>query len=204
MRFLTRSARLFSATTLGSALLILFAVGCGTQGVQAPDAVPVYTADNPPPILRAPGSGLGILSGTSDFYNVVTKEIDEDGGVIEGNRYTIVVPPNAVDDDVDFSISEWSPDVLDVEFGPHGISFNRSVRLMVDISGTNADAASMNYDAVQPTFYWFNDATGIWEALESKVAYIDGKMTLITYLQHFSRYAVGGGPTPPGDGTADW
>ena len=122
------------------------------------------------------------------------------GGEVEGSRYELEFPAGAVNQAVAISIYERDPNILDMQFDPHGIQFNKAVELEIDYSGTNADPSSSNYDGSVPAFFWYDDVNDQWVQLEGKNDVGDREYKVM--LSHFSRYAVAA--IPPGDGTADW
>ncbi|KAA3618870.1 MAG: hypothetical protein DWQ05_05745 [Calditrichaeota bacterium] len=79
---------------------------------------------------------------------------------------------------------------LDVNFGPHGITFSEPAVLNItvenaDLSGLDAETLRVVYDDTD---------TGIWEDMEYKELKIDqaaGKLELVeAQIPHFSRYAI--------------
>ena len=192
------------ALTFVLSLLLIagFWTGCGQEAMTSSPGPITYSGDNPPPFLTASGSaGITFVADDSDeWYCVAKAEIEDDGGIVAGSRYQLYFPEDALDDDEVITVFEHDPSVLDVQFGPHGVQFDRAVRLRIDYSGTNADPESDNYDGSTPAFFWFDDVNNQWVRLEGKS---DTSRTFyFVYLSHFSRYAVAA--IPPGDGTADW
>ena len=71
-----------------------------------------------------------------------------------------------------------------LEFGPHGATFNVPVR--VRLSYKRADLSGIDETALQ--VYFFNEDTGLWELIGGEVD-TENKVVIV-YLEHFSRYAL--------------
>jgi len=108
----------------------------------------------------------------------------KDGGTLALNRYTIVIPPEALDCDTKISIAEPMRGYVLGNFQPDGIHFNKPVELsmtyrFLDLGGTAEDRL---------TIYWFNPETGTWFDL---LARVDKETQTVTLeVDHYSRYAL--------------
>ncbi len=118
-----------------------------------------------------------------------SKWIGDDGGTISvGDEVhgisKLVFPEDAVDDDVLITFSMESTDLLEVQFSPHGITFDEPVRL--ELSYKDADLTGVNEDDLK--IYYYNENTGVWELVGDQVD--KTKKVVVGYTNHFSRYAV--------------
>lgn len=115
--------------------------------------------------------------------------IDNNGGTLSiGDEKhgisKIVIPANAVDQDVLITFSWESTDLLVAQFSPHGITFDEPVRL--ELSYKDADLTGVNEDGLK--IYYYNEDTGVWELIGDEVD--KTKKIVVGYTNHFSRYAV--------------
>lgn len=195
---------LSSLSAVAFGLFVL--AGCSSDAPTVSSGPPTFSGNNVPfawvpgPDQQAPAS---LSNGSGTWQQIVEKEIDEDGGVVVGGRYTINVPEGAVDDDVDFTIQQRDASVLDVEFGPHGTDFNGYVEVVIDYSGTNVDPDSPNYDGTSPGFWYYSPAADEWSMVPGKND--TSTKTYTVRLEHFSRYGIFGTPGWYGTwGTPGW
>ena len=71
--------------------------------------------------------------------------------------------------------------VLGVELSPHGLKFNRPVKMTTDLRGTSAEGLT------NVSTLWFNEDLGLWETVDE---FDTGCTYLIgASLLHFSKYA---------------
>ncbi len=121
-----------------------------------------------------------------------SKLIDGNGGTLSiGDEKhgisKIVIPANAVDQDVLITFSWESTDLLVAQFSPHGITFDEPVRL--ELSYKDADLTGVNEDGLK--IYYYNEDTGVWELIGDEVD--KTKKVVVGYTNHFSRYSVAWG-----------
>lgn len=203
----SRSRRSPQALALVVTLLGAALSGCGVESTPIDSRQTVYTADNPPPILRAPNLDRGDFLSDEPWYVVgsgaVTQGIAQD--VLGGNYRlsfhagSLTVPQLAA------TIQERNPGLIDFELGPHGAEFATPVTLTISYAGTNADPASPNFEPGVLEFYYLNPTSSIWERIPG----VDdtAARTYTISLAHFSRYALAKAPGNPGGpppGTGDW
>jgi hypothetical protein len=142
--------------------------------------------------------GVDTLPPAPQWYTVASRSVMPLlGGVVNGSRYKVTVPPLALSQTTTISIREHSPNVLDFELLPHGTQFLLPVTVDVDYSGTSLDPASPDYGGGLPILLWFNTSNGRWELVVGVNNPLTKKYTVV--LTHFSRYAVGSNK-----GTAEW
>ena len=118
-----------------------------------------------------------------------SKLIDGNGGTLSvGDEVhgisKLVIPANALGNEVLITFSWESTDLLEAQFSPHGIIFDEPVRL--ELSYKDADLTGVNEDGLK--IYYYNDNTGVWELVGDQVD--KTKKVVVGYTNHFSRYAV--------------
>jgi hypothetical protein len=191
MRFHT-NLRLHRALALAGILLL---AGCGRSLlVSAPSAndAPVapaaaVQAPQPPSLL----GGVLPIGQVLSWATVVQKLVLKDQvAVVSGDRWSLQFEKGSLTADATITIQDYDPDVLDVQFGPHGTKFPVPVTLTVDFSNTAADPGAVHFDGREPVLYWLNDQTNAWEEVPGRVDW--ARKQLIVKLPHFSRYVVGG------------
>jgi hypothetical protein len=152
----------------------------------APSAV--VQAPQPPSLL---GGALPIIDKLLSWTTVVQTLVRKDQvAVVSGHRWSLEFDKGSLSADALITIQDYDPDVLDVEFGPHGTQFPVPVTLSVDFSNTACDPGVAQYNGREPVLYWLNDRTNAWEEVPGRVDWAHKK--LIVKLPHFSRYVVGG------------
>jgi hypothetical protein len=177
--------------------LALLAFGCGDAGSPtSPDLQPDAGGNVPRLALGAPESSTDL-----DWYPVAKKTV-RFGQVarVSGSRYSLLFAPGSViGAPIDVTIHEHDPDVVDVQFGPHGAKFGVPVTVTIQYEGTALDPAHPDYVPGLLRFYWQDTVLGLWVPMPG----LDNPLTK-TYtvtLTHFSRYTLSRtGPS----GTADW
>ncbi len=209
----------FPPRAIAIAGLIVLA-GCSRSMLTAPvtDALPKPAASAPPTADTAPAPPSRLTVSSNLLSNPLPKVISalawvdlcdvlghkDETKQVAASHYSLQFTQGSLVTDTTITIKEYDPNVLDVQFGPHGIRFPVAVVLSVDFAGTAADPASATYDHREPVLYWLNDRTNQWEEVPG--GHTDWKnKKLIVPLQHFSRYVVGGkagwrnDPPPRGD-----
>ena len=111
----------------------------------------------------------------------------EIGGSYTVGRFTVTVPPGAVDVPIELTIDDrtyYEEGRVIVELGPHGQEFRVPVTLTMDLTGTTT---AMEGDA---TIYWYDEARRAWVDLDG--TFDPATKTVSVELEHFSRYGGGG------------
>ncbi|MGI9625324.1 MAG: hypothetical protein ACR2QM_00695 [Longimicrobiales bacterium] len=138
----------------------------------------------------------------------VSEEIEDDGGTIRLKPgIELVIPEDALDDEVDITIVSRAGEDVAFEFGPHGLEFNVPVQVRIELSalensndimrsakmayynGLSKDASRIKVGAINAVYY-ANQGGEIIEVLQTfDVFVIDGKY-LEFETDHFSGYAL--------------
>jgi hypothetical protein len=177
-------------------------LGCGAGGVVGPE----------PPLPEPGAAGTGNrhlddpagnllnpveLITESLNWVMVTSETVVPGIVqkVVGSRYTLTFDKTSLEELTLITIQERDPGVIDVEFGPDGLTFDAPVLLEIDYSGTAKDRTSPDYNGLPPRLFWYNPDTKGWEVVPGTDDPATG--TYRVWLKHFSRYALGSGPGEP-------
>ncbi len=152
------------------------------------------TAPPPPSRLSAPadrGMDTNNLTQLVAWYDVCATPVLP--GVftrVLGSRYELEFSKGSVDQLELITIKEYDRDVIDVQFGPHGLKFGEPVVLSIDFTGTKADPGAAGYDHSEPVLYWLNEETKQWEEVPGRTDW--QRRRHIVRLEHFSRYVLGG------------
>jgi hypothetical protein len=146
--------------------------------------------------LSKKGSGKGggwknRLYSTEKFIHA-----EEGGALIVGHptktgKSKIFFEPNDLPEDMTIRFEWRASSTLEgtlnsAEFGPHGLQFNKPVR--VELSYKLADLTGVEEESLQVIY--FNEKTQLWELVGGTVD--TQKQVVVAYLDHFSRYAIGG------------
>jgi len=175
---------------------LVLVAGCSKSLLTAPDPAATSVAvveqsaaqaPQPPSLL---GGALPIVDQLLSWVTVVTKLVRKDQVmVVTGHRWSLQFEKGSLSADATITISDYDPNVLDVQFGPHGTQFPVPVTLSIDLSNTDADPSVPRYNGCEPQLYWLNDETNKWEEIPGRLDAVNKK--LIVKLPHFSRYVVG-------------
>lgn len=174
---------------IAATITSLLGAGCGQMG----DPVrPLDSGDN--------GSNTTLQSVALDagIWNVVASATisPTSRAVLQGSRYTLTFKRMSVRTPRVITIYERDAGIVDVELGPEGTMFYKSVTLTIDYEGTAYDPSQPNYTGSRPKLYWFNPTNRSWVLVPGGTD--DARHhTYTVKLQHFSRYAMG-------DGTTGW
>jgi hypothetical protein len=192
--------RVSPAKTLRQALVVagaLLLAGCSRSLLTAPSTGTTSASTNERGIAQAPPpSNLlgGVLSTVDKVLNWTTVVqrlvLTNQAAVVAGHRWSLDFDKGSLTSDALITIQDYDPDILDVQFGPHGTKFPVPVTLIVDFSNTAADPGAVQYNGSVPVLYWLNDRTNTWEEVPGSTDWAHKK--LIVRLEHFSRYVVGG------------
>ena len=185
----------FNRALLALASLLLVA-GCSKGLLTAPDpgstsaAVVEHGAPQAPQPPSLLGGALPIIDKLLSWTTVVTKLVRTNQAmVVTGHRWSLQFERGSLSADATITIEDYDPDVLDVQFGPHGTQFLVPVTLSVDFANTDADPGAAHYNGCEPTLYWLNEQKNQWEEVPGRVDWEHKQ--LIVKLPHFSRYVVG-------------
>jgi len=195
-----------SRTPIRAALLVaglLLLAGCSRTLLTAPelDLAPALVAPGaatqvvaPPPPSRLLGPTIGSIPAADSLLNwvQVTQVLVPVGEAkqVAGHRYQLDFDKGSLPADELITIQDYDPNVIDVQFGPHGLKFGTPVTLSIDFSGTACDPGAARYDGSEPVLYWLNDRTNQWEEVPGRTDWTT--MRHVVQLQHFSRYVLGG------------
>ncbi len=167
-------------------------LGAGCRELESPVS-PGNTGNNQPTGLL---HNVGDVTG--DSWHLVTSTLVLPGlqTEVKGSRYTLTFQPLSLLTSLTVTIRELDAGIVDVEFGPDGSTFYKSVTLDIDYRGTEFDRSLPEYAGRQPKLFWFDPTTQSWVLVPGT----DDPQRCIysVKLQHFSRYAMGG------DGTSGW
>jgi hypothetical protein len=191
MRLSPRRASRQAIVLLG----LLFLAGCSRSLLTAPATTAPRTSSSnvtqPPPPPSLLGGSLPVIDKLLSWTTITqTLVIMDQVTVVTGHRWSLEFEKGSLLGNTLVTIQDYDPDILDVQFGPHGTQFPVPVTLSVDFSNTAADPGAAHYDGSEPVLYWLNDRTNAWELMPGRVDWASKK--LIVRLPHFSRYVVGG------------
>lgn len=186
-----------------SALVVLCVVtGCSQAPITAPlpsgIAPPGVVAPPPPSRLAAPSGLIGTLlpqdtTVTQPLWQLIQSVPVLPGleTLVTGGRYSLRFAKGSLDQLQIITITDYDPNVLDVQFGPHGTRFVTPVELTIDFSGTAADPRTPYTDQSDPVLWYLNETTNRWEEVPGGVTdWV--RMKYVVHLEHFSRYVLGG------------
>jgi len=192
------SSRARRIAALGALLAL---AGCSQAPVTAPlapgVAPPGVVAPPPPSRLTVPANLAGAATASDSTqaaldWQLVTSVIvvpDADA-VVNGSRYSLHFSKGSLTDLETITIKQYDPNVIDVQFGPHGTKFGTPVELSIDFSGTRCDPRVPYADQSEPVLYYLNEVTNEWEVVPGTTDWVHLKY--IVRLEHFSRYVLGG------------
>ena len=103
------------------------------------------------------------------------------GGTVCNSRVTLEFPAGALDKDTYVTMVMVDKDNLVVEFGPHGLVFNRPVTITWKLVGTAKEGR-----AESTTIKWRNPETGLLENITNLP--VDHPNRVRGVLEHFSDY----------------
>jgi hypothetical protein len=191
MRLSPRRVSLLAIVLLG----LLFLAGCSRSLLTAPATTAPRTSSSnvtqPPPPPSLLGGSLPVIDKLLSWTTITQMLVIKDQvTVVTGHRWSLEFEKGSLLGNTLVTIEDYDPDILDVQFGPHGTQFLVPVTLSVDFSNTAADPGAAHYDGSEPVLYWLNDRTNAWELMPGRVDWASKK--LIVRLPHFSRYVVGG------------
>ena len=166
------SCAAFGVATSCSADRAAAPAGDGASERRAPRGRHYETlADSVDVIAACPRHGLAIGAGA----------VGPKGGRVSAGGVELVVPPGALDADVPIIALLPGGTTSEVHFEPHGLRFNRPVRLVLPGAGCALDGGSLMVD------YLDDDGT-VLERLPAHRDPLTGDVS--TEIRHFSIYAV--------------
>ena len=188
--------RLFAliATTMGVA-------GCGVDRATGPSAPDARLAE-------APASGLlGDLLGELTEKKILTrkvaltqditvsKKIDRRGGTIEipSAGFSLKIPPGAVNEAVQFSVTAVAGKAIAYEFAPHGIKF--AVPLVANQDLDNTDYRPLSFRLLSAGYFADRSQLDLFQATALVSELINGLTLPLSKefywpISHFSGYVV--------------
>ena len=159
--------------------LLLAAVGCNEGSVVAPVDGPgsvstepvLYGISSTPddPVLPGVGKPRGALVSA------------EAGGKVTNGRVTLEFPPGALDEDTYITMEMVDKSQLIIEFGPHGLIFEKPVTITWKLTGTVRDGL-----AKSTVIKWHNPTTNARENIYNFPA--SSPNSISGLLEHFSKY----------------
>lgn len=112
--------------------------------------------------------------------------IGPSGGTVDYMGFRIVVPPNAVDRVVKFTIrlpaNKKAQEHVLVEFGPHNYAFRVPVRIELPYRNTSAEGDPAGV-------LWYDERATAWVQMPGSGVTADGERVYI-YTDHFSTYGT--------------
>ena len=161
-------------------------------GLESTSAPPAETLAPPPP------SQLGVSIRTLPAADTLITWVpvistfvraDEQKQVV-GHRWSLQFEKGSLPDDETITIKDHDPNILDVQFGPHGTKFGVPVTLTIDFQGTAADPGAAEWDQREPVLYWLDETTNTWVEVPGHTDW--ARKQHVVRLEHFSRYVLGG------------
>ena len=182
---MSRSRHTTKTFALLACLALLFAaVGCNEGSMVTP-------VDGPGGVGIEPDF-YGTLSTPDDPALLAAGKIDgsmvsaEFGGTVSNGRVSLEFPAGALDEDTYVTMMIVDKDNLVVEFGPHGLVFNKPVTITWKLVGTAKEGR-----AEGTVIKWRNPETGLLEDITNLP--VDHPNRVKGLLEHFSEYeAVNG------------
>ena len=152
--------------------------------------------------MVTPVDGPGGVGIESDFYGILSTPDDPAlldagkvygsmvsasvGGMVSNSRVTLEFPAGALDEDTYITMMMVDKDNLVVEFGPHGLVFNKPVTITWKLVGTAKEGR-----AEGTVIKWRNPETGLLEDITNLP--VDHPNRVKGLLEHFSDYELAGG-----------
>lgn len=187
--------QLLSKTSRVALLALLVLAGCSTSNNPLTSQVPAGTSSMIPaksfiPLTFTRPTHAGVLTKPVSTTNRV---LAATGGAVllpgAIYNYSLSVPPGALQQDTDLSITVPDDAKALTDMGPEGTRFATPVTfsISIDVTGTNYGLLKKIID-----IYWYNPATGMWEAQGATISKQGSVVTARAKFSHFSQYALGG------------
>lgn len=181
--------------TLLTLAALLLLTGCSRMAATAPApevvVAPEVVAPEPPSRLAATQDSLPApLPTLLDWRTVLsTPVLAGEDQIVQSGRYRLHFSKGSLMRSETITIRDYSSDILDVQFGPHGTMFGTPVELSIDFSGTKADPGLSRNHAGEPVLFYLDESTDRWVEVPGKTDWKNRRH--IVYLEHFSRYVLG-------------
>lgn len=122
----------------------------------------------------------------------VSKVMDEKGGALKLCDYAMEVPPGALREKREMSITiiDNADNYYEFDLKPHRVDFgadgwfHRPVKITIDID--KADLAGIDLETL--IVIWYDEAAGEWVETEGKVEV--NKNKIVAYVWHFTQYSL--------------
>lgn len=168
-----------------------------TDGAQAA-VEPKVQAPAPPSRLSLPPVGsANVTAGPAPSDSLLDWQLVNSVLVLRGveqtvvgNCFTLRFSKGSLAQSELITIKMYRPDVLDVQFGPHGTKFATPVELSIDFAGTAADPDSRLADASEPVLWYLDESQNRWVEVQGTTDW--QRKRFVVHLEHFSRYVLGG------------
>lgn len=206
------SQQRWSMVSLGLMLVVLVVASCSTMSnpVAPPSSAVSPTAPQPaasgqPLTIRPEAFSVLTLGPARDPHlrpkPVATTQhiVAATGGTVSlsgtlllsSYRYSLTIPPGALTQDTDISISVPDDSQILMDLGPHGQAFTKPVTFQMQVGMADL---GLKFGILKKTLdvYWYNDATGLWDGQRATISKQGSDITATVPLAHFSRYSLGG------------
>lgn len=182
-------------------------VGCSPEplvSIERETIAPVTRAD-----VLAPAGTLGASEDTTSASDLVTGQLPLPSPipldwslvtstlvragtvqVVTAGRYTLTFAMGSLSQDETITVKQYDPDILDVQFGPHGTQFGTPVELRIDFRSTACDPGAVRSEDAEPVLWYLDETANRWVIVPGETDW-DAKQYVV-HLEHFSRYALGG------------
>ena len=196
-------------------------VGCSPEPIVSPERVTIASVTRAE--VPAPSGTLAASADTSSASSDVSGQVPAPSPipldwrfisstpvpagiarVVTDGRYTLSFARGSLSRAEIITIKQYDPDILDVQFGPHGTQFGTPVELRIDFTGTASDPGLVRTKEAEPVLWYLDETANRWVIVPG---YTDwNTKQYVVYLEHFSRYALGGKagwkhlPNTEGDG----
>jgi hypothetical protein len=174
------------------AVALTIGLGCSTDNIMGPMSA---TAPDDGSFSDG-GSYFTIIPDPQGKLDLGTQQVNsvkgasalvsaKDGGLVSLGRFSVEIPPGALDRDTAIQISVPDPSLVMCRLEPHGLRFNKPVTLTINYGGTEAEQLESSSPSLGT--YWYNDGEGNWELVGKR---LDRDQNLShAELEHFSDYA---------------
>lgn len=179
------------------ALVAVALIGCSNLPTSPQSAHAVSTSEALARMVRMPGGaapgGLvgdpqgGTASATTSPPEQTIKTISGvDGGRVSAGRFTVDVPPGAIEGEGEISVKV--PDTTSLRVDLHILNAPNAFKVPVTLEVSYAGHDNPDADPGHYKIFWFDEAAGVWRMLPTEVDLARQKVS--TRLEHFSTYGV--------------
>jgi hypothetical protein len=167
---------------LACTILLVASIGCSPGTPTDPSSTPENVVVSPN-FVRILSTSEKSVDQPNLVSGLTSKVISaKDGGVVTNGRVTLEFPPDALSEDTEITIQMTKPGTLEVELGPHGLTFNEPVTMKMSLRGTTAEGRSAESNTL-----WWNENQYWWEKVADFPT--DDPNTSGALLEHFSKFA---------------